>query len=343
MKEKLHAGSLAVVAGAISPTTTIEKLAEAYLEEAARIGSLAPTSLERYRWVIAAHIIPGIGQLRVREATAGTMDRFLAGMYSQSLANGKLCRAVLSNMLGIAVRHGALPGNPIRDVARAPKPRIVMDVDPAEESALSVDAVAKLRADLQTWLHEPHQMGPRRSADLPDVVDFMLGTGCRIGEALAIRWDDLDLRADRPTAAISGTVVQVTGEGLKRQAARKGGKGRLVVTLPRFTVDMLLRRRVESTASPYVFPSETGGLRSPNNWRRTWRGFKADMGYSDDLSPHDFRKTVATILDREHGASDSAKVLGHSSPVMTEKHYIQQNAVAPDVSETLQRFADASR
>jgi integrase len=29
--------------------------------------------------------------------------------------------------------------------------------------------------------------------DLPDLVSFMLGTGCRIGEAAGLLWEDVDL------------------------------------------------------------------------------------------------------------------------------------------------------
>lgn len=342
LEDRLHESGPAAGGVGIHAAMTLDALATEYLAEAERLNMLAPQTLQRYRWAADAQIRPGVGQLRLQEATVGRMDKFLAGVYATSLANGKLCRAVLSNMFGLALRHDAMSHNPIRDVARAPrKVQAVQDTDQDQVEGLTMEAVHRLREDLQTWLHNPDQQGQRRSADLPDVVDFMLATGCRIGEALAMRWEDIDLQAERPTATLAATVIQVDGKGLERQPKRKGGKGRLTATLPRFAVDMLLRRRVASTASPWVFPSDTGGLRSPNNWRRTWRGFKAEHGYPADLVPHDFRKAVATHVDREHGARDAAKVLGHSSPVMTEAHYIARNALAPDVSDTLQLFASA--
>ena len=56
--------------------------------------------------------------------------------------------------------------------------------------------------------------------DLPDLVDWMLATGCRIGEALALRYGTngdgkpiLDLEAG--TWEANATVVRVPGAGLK--------------------------------------------------------------------------------------------------------------------------------
>src|SRR3954469_21310045 len=51
-----------------------------------------------------------------------------------------------------------------------------------------------------------------RKADVPDLVAFMLATGCRLGEAAAVTWDVLDL--DAGTVEISSTVGRVTGQGL---------------------------------------------------------------------------------------------------------------------------------
>ncbi len=36
--------------------------------------------------------------------------------------------------------------------------------------------------------------------DLVDVVRFMLGTGARISEALAVEWPDIDVTPARPTS-----------------------------------------------------------------------------------------------------------------------------------------------
>ena len=84
--------------------------------------------------------------------------------------------------------------------------------------------------------------------DLPDLVDWMLATGCRIGEALALRYGtngdgrpilDLDAR----TWEVNATVVRIPGAGLAVQPRPKTTAGWRVVALPDFAVRMLEDRR----------------------------------------------------------------------------------------------------
>ena len=49
-------------------------------------------------------------------------------------------------------------------------------------------------------------------ADLPELVRFLLGAGCRIGEALTLTWPNVDL--ERHLINIDSTLIRVTGQGL---------------------------------------------------------------------------------------------------------------------------------
>ena len=93
--------------------------------------------------------------------------------------------------------------------------------------------------------------GAPRSSDLHDVALLLLGTGMRIGEALALRWTDFDLMADTPCVRVGATLVeprrdaasgQVFVPGLHRQPMTKTGAAR-TIALPRTVVEMLNRRR----------------------------------------------------------------------------------------------------
>lgn len=83
---------------------------------------------------------------------------------------------------------------------------------------------------MRLWRSGPDEngrmpLGPRPSADLADIVDLFLATGLRIGEVLALRWTEVDLTADRPTLAVTGTLVQIKGHGIVRQDATKSAAG----------------------------------------------------------------------------------------------------------------------
>ncbi len=63
-------------------------------------------------------------------------------------------------------------------------------------------------------------------------------------------------------------------------------------------------------------------LRDPSNTQREIRDRRDMLGYPE-LSTHSFRKTVATILDREGlSATEIADYLGHENPSMTQDVYM---------------------
>ena len=192
--------------------------------------------------------------------------------------------------------------------------------------ALQIPDLDTARAAIRRWQEStPGRSGPRHTSDLADVVDLLLATGARIGEILALRWQDLDLTGPEPSVTICGTLVFVKGVGLFRQEWTKTDAGFRIVILPRFAVAMLQRRRAAKSAKnrDAVFCSRKDTWLYPNNVRRQWRQARQDTGL-EWVTPHTFRKTVVTILDRE-GERDAAPAqLGHSSDEVTKTYYIEK-------------------
>ncbi|MBX3099010.1 MAG: site-specific integrase [Salinibacterium sp.] len=316
----------------VTPDMRLAKLGKLWLAEI-ELSNLSPQTVERYRTIFERTIVPGLGGIMVREASVSTIDRFLKATAARTPAIARSAKVVLSGMLGMATRHDALRTNPVREVASTRSA-------PKEVRALSVDDVAALRRGVRLWLEDPAQIGQRRSADIPDVVDLLLATGARIGELCALRWSDVDLSTERPTVTIAGTIVRLQGKGVARQPHPKSAAGFRTVTLPRFAVETLLRRQVNATPNPLdlVFPSQKGSIREPGNLRRQWRDARAAAGF-DWVVPHTFRKTVATLIDQERSTANAASQLGHSSQGLTASRYVQKAAIAPDVSDVLEAFA----
>lgn len=176
------------------------------------------------------------------------------------------------------------------------------------------------------------------------IVDLLLATGARIGEILALRWEDVDLAATQPTVTICGTIVYVKGKGFFRQEWTKTDAGYRTVILPRFAVGMLMARQLDAVEISYdaIFVSRRGTWLSPQNVRRQWRQARADTGL-EWVTPHSFRKTVASLIDKEASAKDAAAQLGHESEEITKKHYIVKPAVAPDSSYILEKLGPDTR
>ena len=318
------------VSDSVTREMRVTALGKMWLEEIAT-SNLADQTVQKYDDIFTDYVEPALGQLAVREATVSILDRFLKQLAETRPAVAKQAKVVLAGMFGLAVRHDALQHNPVRETKLPARKRPPV-------RALTLDEVQALRRGVQEWQAASH-MGPKRAPDLLDVVDMMLATGARIGELCAIRWDDIDLGAVKPTVTISGTVIRVKSKGLTRQAHTKTSTGYRKLTLPRFAVEMLMRRQVEAIPNRWnvVFPSSTGTLRDPHNLRRQFRDARADCGF-EWVTPHVFRKTVATLVDRGSDTETAAALLGHSGTAVTHAHYVQRLHEAPDMSELLEAF-----
>lgn len=303
-------------AAGIGPDTTLAQLWTAYRAQLEAEGRTA-TTLRSYDSV-AKRIAAGVGSVRIREATAGRLDTFLRTVAADATpTTARKVRTLLAGMLGTAVRHGAIPANPVREVGEVPAPprRRARSLDPDELAAL-VAALRDPDTDLGRWATR---------YDLADVVAVLAATGARIGEVLALRWVDLDLTAG--TATVAGKIVRATGVGPIRQDTTKTAAGLRTVPLPAFAVTVLRARAQAPDPGALVFPGRAGGPRNPDTVWRQWRQARDRLGL-DWVTPHTFRKTVATILDAEGlTARQAADHLGHAQVSMTQDVYFGRGRI----------------
>ena len=177
---------------------------------------LAQSTKARYAMIVKQFITPGLGQLRLRELSVPAVDRLLrVTVEKHGAATAKGVRSVLSGMVGMAMRHEAMTTNPIRDDAPISVPKkIVKALTPTETELL----VKKLRAD-----------NDAKRLDLIDLVEFMLGTGARLGEVCALREPQVDLNGG--TVEISATA---TAFGIEERPKTKA-RWRVIAVPPRMS------------------------------------------------------------------------------------------------------------
>ncbi|MDE0571816.1 site-specific integrase [Demequina sp. B12] len=315
---------VALTGTTITSETRLAELATFWLRTEVADSDRAANTKKRYADIVAKRIVPGIGGLAVREATVARMAAYIDGVAHESATTANLCRSVLVGMFNVAVRHDAKQSNPIREIAAIPTPV-------KEVRALSQADVTALRKDLAS-----DKQALR--ADLPAVVDVMLATGCRVGEALALRWQDIDL--DAKTVRITGTIVRDEKLGLVRQDKTKGRKPR-ALRLPSPLVARLMERSVDGLPGgplDLVFPTANLTPREVSTVMKQWRDFRARHPRWDWVTTHVFRKSVATAIENADGVEAAAKVLGHSSPRTTAKHYVEAPELSHDAAETLAAF-----
>jgi integrase len=283
---------------------------------------LASRTKEQYKYTTDRYIIPAIGDLRVREVSVSAADHLLKAVTQQNGPGAaKTTKSVLSNLLGLAVRRGALDANPIRDVGRISRQRKLVRSLTTEESVALLKA---LRAD-KTAI----------GLDLPDLVEFMLGTGVRIGEALAVR--PSALTSDARVLEINATVIRIKGMGVQIQENPKTKAGWRAIAVPDY-VAAIARRRLPMAAvtkAGVIFPSVFGHVRDSSNTSADLRRAldRADFKW---VTSHTFRKTVATRLD-DAGmtARQIADHLGHSQPSVTQDIYLGRKVASTRAADVL--------
>lgn len=287
-------------------------------------GLLDAGTIDKYRE--AADLIrPGIGAIRLRELSTQRMDGYLSNV----TAREKHIRTVCSQACSVGVRWGLMEYNPVREaekpVPKAPDKRVLTPADATELMARAV-----------SWQkRKPGIGGPAKGVDMVCIVAMLLATGERTGEVLAIQWEDIEHLDDRTRPAevtISGTV---TKDG-KRKPLPKTASGHRIVTLPDWARDQLIAQRARGLPFDLVFPTRNGTPRRPRQINKHWSAIRGE-GY-EWVTPRTFRKTVSTEIAKDHGAEAAAKQLGHSSPDVTRKHYIQRAAAAGDYTDTLDRL-----
>lgn len=332
----------------LRPSSKVSELVvEWWAAEERRVeaGKLKRQTLEGYRRY-KDRIDDGIGALALREATPRRLGAFVAESAGGSTAVAKHLRIHLRSMFAYAVRQDALQMNPAHALE---------SVTPAKHAprALTVDELGELRRRIRLFEDEGTPDGRKlagkksggrpRSKFLGDVFDVQIGTGARIGEVLALRWSDVDFAATDPTIAISGTVVRLdgtkaSGGGLVRQDMPKTVEGFRRIAVPSFVVDVLMRRRVDASASAggFVFTTRNGTPLDPHNVRTKLR--KARGESFEWVTPHVLRKTVATLVEREAGVRDSSLLLGHADTGVTGRHYVERLHDVPNVSAILGRL-----
>ena len=165
--------------------------------------TVRPATLFSYEQNLERHVMPRIGDMKLKQLTGPALNR----LYGQLLAPGANLRSpkrglsprtvqyihtVLHRALKDAVRHGLLQSNPA-DLADPPPSTAV------QKAGLKVWTGAELAAFLQ-------QSEAEGDRDHP-LWRLIAATGMRRGEALGLRWADVDLGAG--TATVTRTLIIV--------------------------------------------------------------------------------------------------------------------------------------
>jgi integrase len=217
-------------------------------------------------------------------------------------------RATLRTALNDALKWGLISRNAaaLVDLPRAPRPEI--------QTLDSKQARAFLAAA------KKNRLGP--------LFTTALGVGLRLGEALALGWEDVDLKAR--TLRVRRALQRI--EGTLRFVEPKSERSRRMVNLPEFAITVLTRHRVaqkkerlkagaEWLENGLVFTSTIGTALDERNVRREFKAI-LDVAKLPAMRVHDLRHTCASLLLAQ-GVHPRVvmETLGHSQISITMDTY----------------------
>ena len=320
----------------LSADSSFGRLVEVWLADLDLMDKLAPSTRALYERNMRQLVMPAFENYTLREINVRKVDQFIKKLASaKSYSTAKQARTVLSLAFGLAVRYDALKENPVRGIAKMHRP-------PSQAMALTGEQVEEVRSAVRSWRRGDGLSGPKPDGQLEQIIEVMLGTSGRIGEVLAIRKCDVDVTKAPATVRICGTIISPAGKPTYRQHHPKTEKSTRVVSVPSFTAEVLRERLVAAAEEPpehLLFFSRNHTPLTTNNVRRRLRTILADAGITG-VTPHSFRRTVATVLDRASGPDLAAELLGHTSSKITLQHYIEPDeTVDPVTAEILESLA----
>lgn len=291
---------------------------------------------------VEKHLIPGIGAHRLERLQPEHLERLYAKMQSNGSAAGtahhvhRTIRAALNE----AVRRGHLAQNPAV-LAKAPK-LSEQEVEPYDlEEIRRLLKVASERRNGARWV-------------------VALALGLRQGEALGLKWEDVDLEQgtlrvrrnrQRPKYehGCGGTCGRKAGFCPQRQQKRaetgdtKSRAGRRTIGLPEPVIRLLEAHREQQETERkearqlwhdkgYVFTKPNGEPLNPNTDYREWKELLRLAGLRD-ARLHDARHTAATVLLILGVPTPTVMdIMGWSSATMAKRYQHVIDSIRRDVA-----------
>ena len=308
---------------------TLEGYSSSWLAE--RVKPLRrPSTYRQYEWILREHVWPTLGKKKLDKISRGDIQKLIVAKASQApIVGGKqaggslsrstlrVIRAVLHALFEDALREQVAFTNPAEYVELPQEPKKAREfLDPDQAKALSLAA---------------------KSSQLPELLEFLLKTGTRIGEAVGIRWQDVD--QERCTARICGQLQRIGGKMIRQESTKTNQIRLLPLSAEQIAGLLVMREKFQGYGwedpDDLVFLNPYGRRCDPRYVADELKRVCRAAGVPE-VSPHKLRHTAATLAVYATGDMHAVqKMLGHSQQSLTTDLYGHATA------ETLRPIADA--
>ena len=287
---------------ATGPKQSVKDYLNYWLEEV-HGASLKLSTYALYRRHLDNHLIPVLGHIQLQKLTADQVQAFCSKKSKEGLSAGtvRLLHTILYAALQDAVRWKRLAIN-VCDAVTLPR---------------------LTRPEIQPLDQEQAQqlLEAAKGNRLECLLTLAIATGMRLGEILALRWEDINI--EERMLRVRHTVDYVPGHG-KVESEPKTEHSRRSIMLPQFVIDALKQHRAYQLESRLkagatwreqglVFPNRRGGYFSRMRLYALFKQLLKEAGLPD-MRFHDLRHSAATILLSMSVPSKVVQeILGHSN------------------------------
>jgi len=280
-----------------------------WLEEVSR-PRIRATTYRSHESIVRVHLVPGLGRIAIAKLAPADVQGFLDRKSASRLSPRRVdvILAILRKALATAERWGLVSRNVARlvDAPKVPKHEVTPLTPGQARRLIDASVDDRLRG---LWI-------------------TALGTGCRQGELLGLRWEDVDLDAGR--LRVRHSLARIEGRLVLLEP--KTGRSRRTITLPGVVMEALrahrTRQRMEHLVagsrwvdSGHVFATTIG---TPMEAAVVTRAFGRALERAGlpHCRFHDLRHAAATfLLAGGFTLEDVKNLLGHSSIVLTSDTY----------------------
>lgn len=279
---------------------------------------LKEASISRYQNLIDTHILPELGNKRINQINASAINRFLSTKLEKGRIDGEgglsasYVRSI-SLVIGSAIQYGV--SEKMCDPLLSPitKPSLPKKA----LSVLSTEKQRQLEQELLDAMNEEKLL-----------VYLTLYSGLRIGEACALRWEDISLESKLIYVRQTVSRVWYSENGKK--------KSKLVVGLPKTESSQrcipicsklyaILSSFPHRKRHGYVLPNNDGGFTSPRTFEYRYKKI-LKAAKVEPVNYHALRHTFATrCIERGVDVKSLSEILGHADASITLNTYVHSS------------------
>lgn len=309
ISEQIRARELGENTYAVNPKMKVSEFLDGWLSTHKM--NIKHSTYRCYAGIIRNQINPAIGHVNASTLSTKAVEVFISGLVAKGLGAGtiNLSHRVLSVAYNTAVRHGDLPRNP---VLYAKKPRVK-----------SVETKPIPRKDFEKLYREA-----KKDSYMHARIEIGGMVGPRPGEALGLKWSDIDWEAGLLT--LERQVQRETGKGLVFQSVKQNAIRTVPLSQEQVRILSIHKRHQSLNKAKWVadedliFPNTKGKKCDEKRDRRLFKALltRAEV---DDYQLYQLRKTAYSNMASVTDMRTLKDYSGHGQVSTLLKHYVYTN------------------